>query len=75
MAAKILRSYLQISRYRRVITHKPLVPSLILPRQDNCLAYPRIAPKPRLDLTQLYPEAPDLYLEVIAPQKLYIAVW
>src|SRR6185437_5913622 len=42
--------------------------------QHYCLANIRMAHQPCLDLTKLNPEAPDLHLEVVTAQKLYIAV-
>ena len=52
------------------VRHQPPVSRLILPRQHHGIPHPWQLAQPRLDLTQLYPEAPDLDLEVIPAQIL-----
>src|SRR5580692_4821180 len=71
MAAQNLRSDI---RFAGVVGHQPLVPGTVLARLDNRLANPRILGKPRLDLSKLDPITPDLHLEVVAAQKLDVAI-
>src|SRR5271166_2220404 len=63
------------SRRRRIrpgrgIGHEPLVAWRVLPCKHNGFAYARVLSQPRLDLAKLDPEAADLYLEVVAAEKL-----
>src|ERR1700733_5507107 len=74
IAAQLFGLYLPLRRSHRIISYQALVPSLVLTGQNYRLPYTRMVPQPGLNLSELYTETPDLHLEVIAAQKLYIAI-
>ncbi len=69
-AGVLLRGWID----RRVIRHQALIPGSVLARQHHRLAHPRTLAQPRLDLSQLDPEAAELHLKVVATQVLDIPI-
>src|SRR5215831_2616623 len=57
-----------------VIRHQPLVARRFLADHHQRLANCRVLHQPCFDLTQLDPESSDLYLKIVATQKLDVAV-
>src|ERR1700722_8714395 len=57
-----------------VISHQPFIPSRIFPRHNHRIAQPGILLQPGLYLPQLNAEATNLYLKIVPPQKLNVAV-
>src|SRR5882757_3988136 len=57
-----------------VVGDQPFVAGCVLTCDDDRIPYRRMFAEPCLDLTQLDAEATDLDLEVVASQKLDIAV-
>ena len=55
---------------RRPVRHQPFVARLVLPRQHHHFLHFGQFTQPCLDLTQLYPESPNLDLEIITAHKL-----
>src|SRR5262245_11539642 len=58
----------------RVIGHQPLATLAIFSRQDHRFAHTLMLGERRLDLPTLDPEAANLHLMVVAPQKLDLSI-
>src|SRR4029077_17085050 len=58
------------SRRRNHVSYQPLVPRLILARNNRSLPHTSMPPQHRLDLARLNPKAPHLNLRVRTPDKL-----
>ena len=54
----------------RPVRHQLPASRMVLPRHHHGIPHPGQLRQPRLDLAQLYPEAPDLDLEVVTAQIL-----
>src|SRR6266700_977121 len=57
-----------------VVRYKTLVAGSLLARYHYGFPYSGILTQTSLDLTKLDPESADLYLEIVAPQKLDVAI-
>src|SRR5579884_1287176 len=57
-----------------VVSHQPLVSRRIFTGQHHCFPHTLMFAQPRLDLSQLNPEAADLNLKIVPSQKLDVAV-
>src|ERR1700722_2535535 len=74
MRSQLFRAGSPLSSTDRIVSHQPLVPGRVLARHYHRLANTRLLRPPRLDLPQLDPKSTDLYLKIVPPQKLYVAV-
>src|SRR5579872_2396554 len=63
-----------VSLSARVISHQPLVPARLFPRDYNRLPHSRILRQTRFNLSQLNPKSPDLHLVIVPSQKLDVSV-